>query len=133
MPLMSWDAFCERHGRRFLIEARLAAGAPEGWLDSLPKFIGSMSLEGDFSLCRGREGLRAAFEREADATHVVRALGARRVGAGDEWAGHWRLVLDWAGAEKDTWRAAAVVHSPARLLRPKRRHWPRLLMLGLAH
>ena len=96
MSLMGWDAFCECHSRPFLIQAQLAAGAPEGWLDSLPRFIRSMGLKGNFSLCRGNECVRAAFESEADAKQVVRALGAKKVGTGDEWAGQWRLTLDWA-------------------------------------
>ena len=83
MSLMGWDAFCECHSRPFLIQAQLAAGAPEGWLDSLPRFIRSMGLKGNFSLCRGNECVRAAFELEADAKQVVRALGAKDLGPGD--------------------------------------------------
>ncbi len=133
MPLMGWDAFRECHGRPFLIETQLVAGAPEGWLDSLPNFIRSMGLKGNFSLCRGNACVRAAFELEADAKQVARALGARRVETGDAWAGQWRLVLDWAEAERVTGRAAAFMRSPAPQMRPKRRLWPRLHRLGFAH
>jgi hypothetical protein len=130
MPLMGWEAFCECHNRPFLVQAQLAEGAPEGWLDSLPRFIRSMGLKGNFSLCRGNEGVRAAFELEADAKQVVRALGARDLGPGDEWAGHWTLLLDWAEAEKVTKQASAVRYSPSPQVRPKRRLWPRFHLLG---
>ncbi len=119
MPLMGWDSFCECHSRPFLIEAQLAAGAPEEWHESLPGFIRSMRLKGNFSLCRDNERVRAAVELEADAKQVVRALGAKKMGTGDEWAGQWRLIMDWAEGEKVAGRTAAFIRSPAPQMRLK--------------
>ena len=132
MSLMGWDAFCECHSRPFLIQAQLAAGAPEGWLDSLPRFIRSMGLKGNFSLCRGNECVRAAFELEADAKQVVRALGAKDLGPGDAWAGQWRLMLDWAEAENVTKRTSDFRCSPSLQTRTRRRLWPGFRLLSFA-
>ena len=132
MSLMGWDAFCECHSRPFLIQAQLAAGAPEGWLDSLPRFIRSMGLKGNFSLCRGNKCVRAAFELEADAKQVVRALGAKDLGPGDAWAGQWRLMLDWAEAENVTKRTSDFRCSPSLKMRTRRRLWPGFRLLSFA-
>ena len=126
MPLIGWDAFCESHHRPFMIHGRQVAEPPQVRFGALQRFISSIGLIGNFALFQGDNFVRAVFELEADAVRVARALGARAVGQGDEWAGQWLLSPDWETAERITAHTSSLRRSPSRRKRSKqhvRRRW----------
>ena len=132
MPLMSWDAFFERHHRPFMIHAQEGIETPRVQLGTLQRFIGSMSLKGNFALLPGDKFLRAVFELKEDALRVAQTLGASPVGRGDEWAKQWLLSADWATAEAAPMGTSWSRRSPGHHGRPKQRSRQRWRQLTVA-
>jgi hypothetical protein len=89
MPLMGWKAFEDSHYRPFRIFGDFSFD-PQGQFTLVGQLLQSMVFRGNYSLVQGKRDVQVAFELEADAYILVRAVGAKPVvRKRQDCAGHW--------------------------------------------